>query len=157
MIALLAKKYIKNFNMKQINKEVTDLFDKYNLKKQLADQYLDEAFKRELKGEEGACSIRRHSNPTAKSAASREKLLEYIDNFDTKIKFLKSNLTDDELIIFHYGIEEKETDTEIMDRVCKSYKTYLIIKKSCYIKVALRFNLVKNAENTIFKTIIIFD
>lgn len=157
MRALLAKKYIKNFNMRQINDKVIDLFDEYNAKKQLADQYLDEAFKKGLKGEEGACSVRRHSNPTVKSAEDRAELLKYIDNFDTKVKFLKSNLTNDELIIFRYGIGERETDSELMDRICKSYKTYLIIKKSCYIKVALRFNLVKNAEKIIFKTISVLD
>lgn len=78
-------------------------------------------------------------------------------DFDAKIKYLKLSLTDDELKIFHYGIEERETDKELMDRISKSYKTFLIIKKSCYIKVALRFSLVRNMEKTIFKAISVMD
>ncbi len=156
MRALLAKKYIDDFNFKQISKDVFELFDEYNYKKELAQQYLYGSLSHELKeiqvsGQNGK------SDPTYKAAIKREKLLNYVSDFDTKIKYLKLSLTDDELKIFHYGIEERETDKELMDRVSKSYKTYLIIKKSCYIKVALRFSLVKNMEKTVFKAISVID
>ena len=34
------------------------------------------------------------SDPVYKAAIKREKLLDYVNEFDTKIKFLKSSLTD---------------------------------------------------------------
>lgn len=156
MRALLAKKYINDFDIKEISKDIFELFDKYNYKKELAQQYLYGSLSRKLQdtpeSHKGGTS-----DPVYKAAIKREKLLDYVNEFDTKIKFLKSSLTDDELAIFHYGIEERETDKEIMDRICKSYKIYLIIKKSCYIKVALRFSLVRNMDSIVFKAISVFD
>ncbi len=156
MRALLAKKYIDDFDMKQISKDVFELFDEYNYKKELAQQYLYGSLSHEIKD---MPETHQHGNsdPVYKAAIKREKLLNYVSNFDTKIKYLKLSLTDDELKIFHYGIEERETDKEVMDRICKSYKTYLVIKKSCYIKIALRFSLVKDMEKAVFKAISVTD
>lgn len=36
MRALLAKKYINDFDIKEISKDIFELFDKYNYKKELA-------------------------------------------------------------------------------------------------------------------------
>lgn len=156
MRALLAKKYINDFDLKQISKDVFELFDDYNYKKELAQQYLYESMNHEL-NDIPSSHQRGKSNPTSQIAIKREKLLNYLDEFDTKLKYLKLSLTDDELKILNYGIGERETDKELMDRICKSYKTYLLIKKSCYVKIALRFNLVKSMEKTILKTISITD
>ena len=100
---------------------------------------------------------RKFGRPADYTEDVHEIVVKYVNDFDAKIKYLKLNLTDDELTIFRYGIEERETDKELMDRIRKSYKTYLIIKKSCYIKIALRFSLVKNMDKAIFKAISIMD
>ena len=72
-----------------------------------------------------------------------EEYFDYVFNFENKIKYLKTQFTDDEAIIFHYSIEERELDKEIMDRICKSEHKYYQIKKSCYLKIALCFGLIK--------------
>ena len=48
MRALLAKKYINDFDIKEISKDIFELFDKYNYKKELAQQYLYGSLSRKL-------------------------------------------------------------------------------------------------------------
>ena len=34
--------------------------------------------------------------------------MDYINDFETKMKYLKTTLTDEEIMILHYSIEERE-------------------------------------------------
>ena len=71
--------------------------------------------------------------------------------------YLPADLTDDELKIYKYSILLREQDKQIKDRICKTDKTYYPIKKSCYVKVALRFSLVDGFTKNVFSTISLFD
>lgn len=156
MGVLLTKTYVDAFDMKQLTKAIFKLFDDYNYKVNLAEHYLDVSLNHNF-SDVPTFSTGRRSDPTGNSAEKREKLLKYIKEFEAKVKYIKTVLTDDELKIYHYCIEERETDKEVCDRLVKSYKTYYQIKKSCYVKIALRFGLVNELENTIYQTISLFD
>lgn len=139
MKALLSKKHLENFDMKVLTKEVEELFDNYNFLCELVDMSMIEDKKGEERLQKGIYSIE------MKKIIKIENYINYIREFDNKIEALKSSFTDDELQIFKYGIEERESDKVICDRICKTYKTYYIIKKSCFVKIALRFNLATEA------------
>ena len=57
------------------------------------------------------------------------------------------------MTIYKYSILAREQDKEIRDRICKTDKTYYPIKKSCYVKFALRFGLVDGFTKKVFETI----
>ena len=57
-------------------------------------------------------------------------------------------MTNDEKIIYEYSIEKKETDSVVQSIIKKYGKTYYHIKKSCYLKIYLYFNL--DDENSYF-------
>lgn len=88
MRALLAKKYINDFDIKEISKDIFELFDKYNYKKELAQQYLYGSLSRKLQdtpeSHKGGTS-----DPVYKAAIKREKLLDYVNEFDTKNQILE--------------------------------------------------------------------
>lgn len=142
MRALLSKRYLEYFDMKVLTKEVEDLFDNYNFISELADKNMIESKKDEIPLKKGIYSVE------MKRVVKIENYINYIKEFDKKLESLKSSFTDEELTIFKYGIEERESDKEICDRICKTYKTYYTIKKSCFVKIALRFNLSVEAVNS---------
>ena len=157
MRVLLTKEYIDYFDLKQISKDILKLFDDYNYKVSVAQLYIDCGQHGELSYRGESLSKYRKFSSVEQAVIKREKLMKYIDDFNVKIKNLKLTLTDDELEIFHYAVEERETDKELCDRICKSYKTYYQIKKSCFVKIALRFNLVREKEEMILETISLYD
>lgn len=142
MRVLLAKEYLDQFNLRDISKSIYRKFDEYNYK-----IYLSKTFTGKTTSKIDEVSISRQkgmSNPTLNSIIKREQLLKNIKEFSNKIKYLKSTLTDDERLVFKYGIEQRLTDDELSDELAKSLKTTRYIKKSCYVKVALHFDLIKN-------------
>ena len=142
MKALLSKRYLENFDMKVLTKEVEDLFDDYNFICELTDKKMIDNKREEKPLKKGIYSIE------LKHVIKLEDYINYIKEFDARLEALKNSFTEDELMIFKYGIEERERDKEICDRLCKTYKTYYIIKKSCFVKIALRFNLAVDAVNS---------
>lgn len=144
MKALLSKDYLIDFDMKLLQKEIYDLFDNFNFVCELVDQNCIE------KKEKNYYSFknRKLTNSEAYKLIKIDEYKKYIDIFNKKLEYLKSTFTQDELIIFKYGIEEREPDKVICDRICKTYKTYYLIKKSCFVKIALRFNLSIDAVNS---------
>lgn len=142
MRALLNDSTFEKFNTKVLYSKIIDLFDTYNTNqiaiKNIAEKSL--VRKQELREESFQ---QRKSDPTWKATVESEKFVDYVLDFESKINFLKSQFTEDEAIIFHYSLEERELDKEIMDRICKSEHRYYQIKKSCYLKIALCFGLVK--------------
>lgn len=142
MRALLNENSVEKFNAKVLYSKVIDLFDEYNINQLTIQRVAEESLVRnqELREE---CFQQRKSDPTWKATAKSEKNFDYVFNFENKIKYLKTQFTDDEAIIFRYSIEERELDKEIMDRICKSEHKYYQIKKSCYLKIALSFGLIK--------------
>ena len=87
----------------------------------------------------------------------RFSLAKYLDEFDRKLEYLLSTLTADELKIYNYSVLAREQDKQVRDRICKTDKTYYPIKKSCYVKLALRFGLVDGFTKNVFATISLFD
>ena len=142
MRALLNEKSVEKFNTKVLYKEVIGLFDEYNINQLTIQDIAEESLGRKLEVRE-ECFQHTKSDPTWKATLKSDKLVDSVIKFENKIKYLKTQFTDDEAIIFHYSLEERELDKEIMDRVCKFDHKYYQIKKSCYLKVALSFGLIK--------------
>lgn len=151
MRALLTSKSVEPFNTKALYNKVIAKFDEYNSKQFAIRSNAEESLTRrqELREE---CFQQIKSDPTWKATVKNDKLVDFVNDFDNKISFLKTQFTEDEEIIFHYSLEERELDKVIMDKVCKSEHKYYDIKKSCYLKVALCFGLIKLRSNAETKT-----
>lgn len=149
MRVLLAKEYVDKFYLKEISKRIYKKFDEYNYKVFLAKNYYGKTTStiKEV-AISNSFSI---SNPTQQTTIKREELLNEIKKFSIKIKNFKSTLTEDEKAVFKYGIEQRLTDNEIADAIAKSLKTTRQIKRSCYVKVALHFNLIKKDDKAVYK------
>ena len=65
--------------------------------------------------------------------------------------------TPEEMKIYNHSVIGREQDKQIRDRICKTDRTYYPIKKSCYVKIALRFGLVDGFTKNVFATISLFD
>lgn len=142
MRALLNENSVERFDAKQLYKKIIDLFDEYNINQLTIQQIAEESLVRNSEFRE-ECFQKTKSDSTWKAVVKSDKNFDYVFNFENKVKYLKTQFTDDEAIIFHYSIEERELDKEIMDRICKSEHKYYQIKKSCYLKIALSFGLIK--------------
>lgn len=152
MRALLTNDSVEPFNAKDLYSKVIDKFDEYNSKQFAIQSIAQESLtrKQEIREE---CFQQIKSDPTWKATVKSDKILDFVNDFDSKIRFLKTQFTEDEEIIFRYSLEERELDKVIMDRVCKSEHKYYEIKKSCYLKVALCFGLIKLRTNAKTKAV----
>ncbi len=149
MKALISRKYLDNFEMKELSKAVFDLFDDYNFICSLVRDHMIE----KTNCRDYAKNKSNSSSEELKSLLKRESYIKYLKEFEKKVEDLKANFTDDELKVFKYSIGDRETDKELCDRITKTYKTYFIIKKSCYVKVALKFNLLpETVDETLERT-----
>lgn len=145
MKALLNDNSVEKFKARELFNQVLNLFDEYNINQLTVQHIAEESLVRNQEVRE-ECFQSGKSDPTWKATLKSDKYVDYVLNFERKIQFLKTQFTDDELIIFKYSIEERELDKEIMVRVAKSDHKYYQIKKSCYLKVALSFGLIKPKE-----------
>ncbi len=152
MRALLTNSSVEPFNAKKLYSKVIDIFDEYNSKQFAIRSIAEESLTRNQEIRE-ECFQRTKSDPTWKATVKSDKLVDFVNDFDSKISFLKTQFTADEEIIFHYSLEERELDKVIMDKVCKSDHKYYEIKKSCYLKVALCFGLIKLRNNADTKAV----
>lgn len=152
MRALLTKEYIDIYDMRKISRAVLKLFDDYNYKKAIVQVYENFNSSNSLSYEHrNTKNIK--SDPTYKKFAKRDRLLGYLNCFEEQMNNLKSTFTDDELKVFHFTIEERMSDKITRDKINKADKTYYLIKKSCYVKIALKFGLIDVEEDTILTTI----
>lgn len=151
MKALISRKYLDNFDMKELSKAVFELFDDYNFICSLVKEHMIES-SNYISDSKNKLN---NSNEELKSVLKRESYMNYIKEFERKIENLKTTFTDDELKVFQYSIEDRETDKELCNRILKTYKTYFVIKKSCYVKVALKFNLLsETVDDTLERTFV---
>lgn len=153
----LKKKYLDEYDLKVIAKAVYNLFDDYNYKKAIAQEYLDSIYQRKSNNEPVYSKHRKKIDSTYEIVKKRERVVKYLDEFDRKLDYLLSTLTADELKIYTYSVLAREQDKQVRDRICKTDKTYYPIKKSCYVKLALRFGLVDGFTKNVFATISLFD
>ena len=149
MRVLLAKEYVNKFYLKELSKRIYKKWDEYNYKVFLAKNYFGKATST-IK-EVAISDTHSVSNPTQSVLIKREELLNEIKKFNIKVKNFKATLTDDEKSIFKYGIEQRLTDEEMADAIAKSLKTTRQIKRSCYVKVALHFNLIQKDDKAVYK------
>ena len=138
MRVLLAKEYVDKFYLKELSKRIYKKWDEYNYKVFLAKNYFGKATST-IK-EVVISDTHSVSNPTQSVLIKREELLNEIKKFNIKVKNFKATLTDDEKSIFKYGIA-----------IAKSLKTTRQIKRSCYVKVALHFNLIQKDDKAVYK------
>lgn len=148
MRALLNEKSVQKFNAKKLYKEIINLFDEYNINKLTIQNIAQESLTRNQQLRE-ECFQHGKSDPTLKAAIKSDKYVAYVIAFENKIEFLKTQFTDDEAVIFHHSLEERELDKEIMDILCKNDHKYYQIKKSCYLKIALCFGKIKPKESKV--------
>ena len=155
----LRKRYLDEYDLKVIAKAVYNLFDDYNYKKVIAQEYLDSIYQRKSNNEPATArsKYRKKIDSTYEIVKKREKVVKYLNEFDRKLDYLLSTLTADELKIYTYSVLAREQDKQVRDRICKTDKTYYPIKKSCYVKLALRFGLVDGFTKNVFATISLFD
>ena len=148
MKVLLEEKVLKLFNTRQLFQDVLNLFDEYNTKQFMLNdavyKSLDSSHLEKLIGQKGK------TDSVWKSVLVCDKYLNDVSEFKRKIQMLKMQMTDDELIIFNYSLEEREIDKVIMNRINKSNHKYYQIKKSCYLKIALTFGLVCSIEENAY-------
>ncbi|MCI9234191.1 MAG: hypothetical protein HFH08_06365 [Bacilli bacterium] len=141
MKILLSKECLSKYELKEIIKNVHQLFDEYNSKKILVKFYREEVLSAHINKE--FVHNKKVSNPVLTATLKREPLIIEIQNFNTKLRTLKANFTEEEKKIFKYCIEERKTECELCDLLHSSVKTVRWIKKSCYVKTALRFGLIE--------------
>lgn len=130
MKALISRKYLDNFEMKELSKAVFDLFDDYNFICSLVRDHMIE----KTNCRDYAKNKSNSSSEELKSLLKKRIIYKIFKRVWKKVEDLKANFTDDELKVFKYSIGDRETDKELCDRITKTYKTYFIIKKSCYVK-----------------------
>lgn len=157
MKALLKKKYIEEYNLKSVTKAVLNLFDDYNYKINISYDYLGKQLNHELYEIPVHSGKSKKQDEISKIVEKRENVLNYINEFDRKLKILKNEFTSEELAIFKYCIIERAMDKEVMDQIAKTEKTYYNIKKSCFVKIALRYNLVDGYSKKVYFTISLVD
>ena len=153
MKVLLRKMYLDEYDLKPIVKAVHTLFDDYNYKKTMSQGYYDESLKHLLSYKPEDSRHKKKSDSTLKAVENKEKVDKYLKQFDKKLEYLLETFTDDELKVFKYCVLARVQDKEIRDRICKTDKTFYPIKKSCYVKLALGFDLVDGFTKNVFATI----
>ena len=151
------KKYLDEYNLKTIVRAVYNLLDDYYYKKAVAQEYLESIKKCSFSSDKEYSKNHRKVDSTYKTVEKREKVVNYLSEFDRKLDHLLTSLTDDEIVIYKHSILAREQDKIIRDRICKTDKTYYLIKKSCYVKFALRFGLVDGFTKEVFETISLYD
>ncbi len=151
------KKYLDEYNLKTIARAVYNLFDDYYYKKAVAQEYLESIGNYRFSNDKEYSKNHRKVDSTYKTVEKREKVVNYLNEFDRKLEHLLTSLTDDEMVIYKHSILGREQDKVVRDRICKTDKTYYLIKKSCYVKFALRFSLVDGFTKDVFATISLYD
>ena len=153
MKVLLRKMYLDEYDLKPIVKAVHNLFDDYNYKKTISKGYYDESLKHLLSYKPEDSRHKKKSDFTLKAVENKEKVDKYLKQFDKKLEYLLETFTDDELKVFKYCVLARVQDKEIRHRICKTDKTFYPIKKSCYVKLALGFDLVDGFTKNVLATI----
>lgn len=151
------KKYLDEYDLKAIVKAVYNLFDDYNYKKAIAQEYLDSIYQHRLTDKPEYSKHHKKIDSTYNTVEKRDKVVNYLNEFDRKLEFLLSTFTPEEMKIYNHSVIGREQDKQIRDRICKTDRTYYPIKKSCYVKIALRFGLVDGFTKEVFATISLFD
>lgn len=151
MKILLSKKYLNEFDLKKCTKEVYELFDEYHFLKTLIDNGDAVDFTRSEYFSIVKSSF--VSNKELSYLLRQESLDKVINCFEEKIEQLKNTFTLDELKIFELSIIERIPDINIEEEICKYSNTYYNLKKSCYVKTALKFNLFKETIHQSVKKI----
>lgn len=153
MKVVLKPEYLQEYNERQIVAAVYNLFDDYNYKKLILKGYFDDTSNHDLNYKPEDLRYRKNSDYVSSKSEEKEKVQAYIDKFEKKLNIVLEKLTDEEKIIYKYSIRQRLRDKEIFDKVCKQDKKYYQIKKSCFVKFALSFDLVDGFTKNVFATI----
>lgn len=141
MKALLNEKFVEEFHTKTLYSEVLSLFDQYNAYqvavKHLpvypsSSSHLHEGFFQKNKGD-----------PTFFASVKLEACLHYVYDFEEKIDYLKTQFTEEEMILFECSLRQRQSDKQIIAKLAQTEHKYYELKKSCYLKIALCFGIVK--------------
>lgn len=157
MRVLLKKKYLDEYDLKSVVKAVHNLFDDYNYKKLIVKGYFDGDIRHKLIFRDEDPRSNKPGDSVSSNIQLKEDVEIYLNQFDKKLEHVKERFTDEELIIFKHSVLARASDKEMRDRICKTDKTYYPIKKSCYVKLALSFDLIDGFTKKVFKTISLFD
>lgn len=82
-----------------------------------------------------------NSDTTGNKALKLIQIDEYLEQFDNELSQLKEKLTVEEKIVLQNSIIDKTTDEILSIKLSISRAKVYPYKKSCYVKVAMFFNL----------------
>jgi len=153
MKALFQKPYLDEYRLKPLVKAVHNLFDDYNYKRILSKDIYEDALKKPLHFRPEDLSYHKKSDPTSRAIETKEDVEKFISLFERKLNCLLNEFTEDEMIIYRETVLNRMSDSVVRDRICKTDKTYYPIKKSCYLKIALAFDLVDGYSKKVYMTI----
>lgn len=150
------------FNMRQISYEVRKYFKTYHfLQKCLTENTIDEILSLGLVKNYDYDTFIQNNRPSDKvweAVKELNDLQEKMRITNRKIYNLKRrDLTEAERIIFKYSILEDNRDSVVQNLTNLSDNTYKQAKKSCYVKTAIKFNLIKEWDVSLSKMIGLLD
>lgn len=144
------KKYLDEYDLKAIVKAVYNLFDDYNYKKAIAQEYLDSIYQHRLTDKPEYSKYHKKIDSTYNTVEKRDKVVNYLNEFDRKLEFLLSTFTAEEMKIYNHSVIGREQDKQIRDRICKTDRTYYPIKKSCYVKMfSILWHILSKRKNVL--------
>ncbi len=144
MKMLIDENLVCPFCARELYKKVLNLFDDYYIHKLTADHPLMQ--KAYLQKSQEEFHQKKNFDSTFYSVLQHEKALNYIEKFEKQIEYIKEHFTAEENIIFTLSVMERKPDKSIIIELNKSEHYYYKIKKSCYLKIALRFELIRLKE-----------
>ena len=142
----LTEELMKPYDMRTISEMIKILFTTFNNIIFLVERYDLQLLNHNSKTDKVQES--NVSDRTFSSVSALDINRNFIRNFRKRLRIVKNKMTNDEKIIYEYSIEKKETDSVVQSIIKKYGKTYYHIKKSCYLKLYLYFNL--DDENSYF-------
>lgn len=142
---LVDENVIETFNAKELYKQVLHLFDEYYAYKVCLEDAVTNTYNKKIFHEEQRSYYK--SDPTYQRMLRYERAVTYIEHFEKELLYLKKHFTKEETNIFNTSILNRIPDKEIMIDINKKGHTYYKLKKSCYLKIALRFNLIHLKDN----------
>lgn len=157
MRVLLRKMYLDDYDLKMVVKAVHNLFDDYNHKKLIVKGYFDGDLQHGLYDDPSDKRYKKKKDSVSDAAVLKEEVKVYLDLFERKLENIKERFTEDEMLIYKYSVLARLPDKAMRDKICKTDKTYYPIKKSCYVKLALSFDLIDGFTKTVYKTISLID
>ena len=128
------------YDYEKTKRKVDDVFSKYRAYKQKK-EIIMKRYNAALSLDNLGIFSNQTSDPVCNKVEQSEKYTNYIDTIDKVYELYQKDLSKDEKIVYKKCMLAKHTDDELMEDLCMSHGSCFVRKRSCYIKVALWFDL----------------